>query len=66
MFLILEFIVFKIKFLNVILDLENFKIMICFLKFIFVVDKDFLVGCGELYFSVGVVGRFFFVGFKDL
>lgn len=40
--------------------------MICVLEFIFVVDKDFLVGCGELYFSFGVVGRFFFVGFKDL
>lgn len=49
-----------------IIDLEKFKIMICFLKFIFVVDKDFLIGCGELYFSVGVVGRFFFVGFKNL
>lgn len=46
------------------IDLENLKIMTCFLKFIPVVDKDFLAGCGES--SFGAVGRSFLAGFKDL
>lgn len=66
MFLISEFTVFKTKLLNVTLDLENLEIMTCFLKFIPVVDKDFLAGCGESHSSVGAVGRSFLAGFKYL
>lgn len=38
--------------------------MTCFLKFIPVVDKDFLAGCGES--SFGAVGRSFLAGLKNL
>lgn len=48
------------------IDLEKLKIMTCFLKFIPVVDKDFLAGCGESHSSFGAVGRSFLAGFKDL
>lgn len=48
------------------IDLEKLKIMTCFLKFIPVVDKDFLTGCGESHSSFGAVGRSFLAGFKDL
>lgn len=40
--------------------------MTCFLKFIPVVDKDFLAGCGESHSNFGAVGRSFLAGFKDL
>lgn len=40
--------------------------MTCFLKFVPVVDKDFLAGCGESHSSFGAVGRSFLAGFKDL
>lgn len=48
------------------IDLEKLKIMTCFLKFIPVVDKDFLTGCGESHSSVGAVGRSFLAGLKNL
>lgn len=48
------------------IHLEKLKIMTCFLKFIPVVDKDFLAGCGESHSSFGTVGRSFLAGFKDL
>lgn len=48
------------------IDLEKLKIMTGFLKFIPVVDKDFLAGCGESHSSFGAVGRSFLAGFKNL
>lgn len=48
------------------IDLEKLEIMTCFLKFIPVVDKDFLTGCGESHSSFGAVGRSFLAGFKNL
>lgn len=52
--------------LTSLLVLEKLKIMTGFLKFIPVVDKDFLAGCGESHSSFGAVGRSFLAGFKDL
>lgn len=40
--------------------------MSSFLKFIPVVDKDFLTGCGESHSNFGAVGRSFLAGFKYL